>query len=87
MVLTNFTAYLCLFSLCVVFLGAGLLRLDRLDRRRMEYYRQTACRWHEWQISEEGNWFGCALCGRRSRMVNPSCDQDPEPIPSDTLCP
>ncbi len=87
MALANVTASLCLLSLSVVFIGAGLLRLDRLDRRRTEYYRQAACRWHHWQVSEEETWLVCDLCGKRSRKVTRSCDRDLDLVPSDSLFP
>ncbi len=83
MAVLNIATSLCLLLLGVVIVGSGLRLLDRLDRLQMEYNRQNACRWHHWQISEEGSSLVCALCGKKSRMINPSRDRDSEPTPFD----
>ncbi len=77
----------CLLSLGGILIGTGLLRLSLLDRRRMEYYRQSTCRWHQWQVLEGGSSLVCALCGKRCQRVNPSRDKDPESIPSENIFP
>jgi hypothetical protein len=76
------------FSLLVVgaiIIGAGLVRLDRLDRRRMDSYRQDACGWHQWQVHEEGAPPVCTRCGRRSGAPSPSRDPTRETISSDNI--
>lgn len=87
MALTNIITSICLLSLGGIIVGAGLLRLDRLDRRRLEAARQNACQWHHWQLLEEGSSLVCALCGKKCRRLNRSPDRAPEPVPSDNLFP
>ena len=72
MVLGDVMTLVSLLSLGGIIGAAGLLRLSRLDRLRWEYMRQDACRWHRWQVLKEGAWLVCALCGKRSRRLNPS---------------
>lgn len=87
MVLPDIVLSVSLLSLGGVIVGAGLVRLDRQDRRRIEYTRQSACLWHHWQALEEETLLICALCGKRSRRVNPTRDRDPETIPLESIFP
>ncbi len=82
MALPDLILSVSLLSLGGVFVGVGLRRLDRLDRRRVESSRQNGCRWHHWQVLEEGTSLICALCGKKSRMVNPAHDRGSETISS-----
>ncbi len=79
MVLTD-VIIVSLLSLGGVIGAAGLLRLSRLDRLRWEYIRQNACRWHQWHLMEGGTSLICALCGKKSRLINPHPDSPPETI-------
>ncbi len=79
----NIAASLCLLSLGVVIVGSGLRLVDRLDRLQTERNRQDACRWHHWQISEEGSSLVCAACGKKHQMINTYHDRDSEPGPFD----
>jgi len=85
--LKDVIALVSLLSLGGIIGAAGLLRLFRLDRLRWERIRQNACRWHRWQIREGGTPLVCALCGKRSRRINPSRDRDPETISSGSALP
>jgi len=76
---------LSLLVVGAIIIGAGLVRLDRLDRQRMDSYRQDACGWHQWQVNEEGAPPVCARCGRRSGGPNPSRDATRESISSDDI--
>lgn len=67
-----------LLSLGGIIGAAGLLRVFRLDRLRWERIRQNACRWHRWEILEEGASLVCALCGKRSCRLNPWRERDAE---------
>jgi len=87
MVLTDVITLVSLVSLGGVIAAAGFLRLSRLDRLRWDRIRQNACRWHQWQPLEGGTSLICALCGKRSRLVNPSRDRDPETISSGNILP
>ena len=78
MVVTDVITVLSLLSLGGIIGAAGFQRLVRLDRLRWEYIRQNACRWHRWQTLEEGTSLVCALCGKRSRRLNPAPDSPPE---------
>lgn len=80
-------ASVCLLSLGAVIVAGGLLRLSRLDRERMEYGRQSACRWHQWRILEGGTSLVCAICGKKSPPINPSHDRGPETISSQNIFP
>ena len=79
----NIAAALCLLSLGVLIVGTGLRLLNRLDRLRMEYNRQNACRWHHWQISEEESSLICGVCGKKSQMINSPHGRDSESVPFD----
>jgi len=81
MVLGDVMTLASLLSLGGIIGAAGLLRLSRLDRLRWEYMRQDACRWHRWQVLKEGAWLVCALCGKRSRRLNPSHEAGHENTP------
>ena len=85
MALANIITSVCLLSLGGVIVGAGLFRLNRLDRRRMDYARQSACRWHQWRVLEDGSALTCSLCGKRWPRTNFPQDRDPESIPSENL--
>jgi hypothetical protein len=87
MVLPDILLSASLLSLGGVVVGAGLLRLDRMDRRRLEITRQSNCRWHQWQTSEERGWLVCRLCGKRARRLNPWEDHNRDRIPSDNILP
>ncbi len=80
MVLPNIITSVCLLSLGGIILGAGLLRLSLQDRQRMEYDRQSSCRWHHWQVLDDGTALVCGLCGKRSRRVNGPSDRGPGSI-------
>ncbi len=77
----------CLLSLGGILIGTGLLRLSLVDRRRMEYYRQSVCRWHQWEVVDGGTSLVCTLCGKRCQRINPSRDKEPESIPSENIFP
>lgn len=85
MVLPDIITSAYLLSLGGVIVGAGLLRLSRQDQARVEFHRQSACRWHQWQVLEEGTSLVCALCGKTSRRIRSSTDPDPERIPSENI--
>jgi hypothetical protein len=74
MVLADVTTLVSLLSLGGIIGAAGFLRLSRLDRLRWEHIRQSACRWHRWQILEGGTSLMCTLCGKKSRRINPLPD-------------
>lgn len=77
-----------LLSLGGAVVGAGLWRLDRQDRLRLQAARQSRCRWHRWQpLEEDRAWLTCALCGKRSRRLNPREERGREPLPSEHLFP
>jgi len=78
MVLTDVITVVSLLSLGGIIGLAGFRRLFRLDHLRWEYIRQNACRWHRWQTLEEGTSLICALCGKRSRRLNPPPEFPPE---------
>ena len=78
MVLTDVITVVSLLSLGGIIGTAGFQRLVRLDRLRWEYIRQNACRWHRWQIIEQGTSLVCTLCGKRSRRMNPLPEFPPE---------
>ena len=78
MVVTDVITVLSLLSLGGIIGAAGFQRLVRLDRLRWEYIRQNACRWHRWQSLEQGTSLVCALCGKRSRRLNPPPEFPPE---------
>lgn len=80
MVLADVITLVSLLSLGGIIGAAGLLRLARLDRLRWDYIRQNACRWHRWEIREEGTSLICILCGKKSRLINPHPDPPPEAI-------
>ena len=80
MVVTDVITLVSLLSLGGIIGAAGFHRLVRLDRLRWEYIRQNACRWHRWQIFEEGTSLICALCGKRSRRLNPAPEFPPDVI-------
>ncbi len=80
MVVTDVITVLSLLSLGGIIGVAGFRRLFRLDRLRWEYVRQNGCRWHRWQILEQGTSLVCALCGKRSRRLNPLPDSPPDLI-------
>lgn len=54
MLLADVLTLVSLLSLGGIIGAAGFLRLFRRDRLRGEYIRQNACRWHRWEILEEG---------------------------------
>ena len=85
MVLTDVITVVSLLSLGGIIGVAGFRRLFLLDRLRWELIRQNACRWHRWEIRKEG--LICALCGKRSRLVNPARDRDPETNSSGNILP
>jgi len=74
-------------SLGGIMIGVGLLRLARLDRLRMQYLRQSACRLHNWTPLEGGTSLICTLCGKKSRRINPLPDCPPESISSGGILP
>lgn len=78
MVLTDVITVVSLLSLGGIIGLAGFRRLFRLDRLRWDYTRQNACRWHRWQVTEGGTSLICALCGKRSRRLNPPPEFPPE---------
>jgi len=78
MVVTDVITILSLLSLGGIIGVAGFRRLFRLDCLRWEYVRQNGCRWHRWQVLEQGASLVCALCGKRSRRVNPVPDSPPD---------
>jgi len=79
----NIAASLCVLSLGVLIVGTGLRLLNRLDRLGMEYNKQNACRWHHWQMSEDGSTLVCGICGKKNQMVNSSHDQVSKSVPFD----
>ncbi len=83
MALPDIILSVSLLSLGGVFVGAGLRRLDRLDRRRMEDARQDTCRWHHWRVLEDGTSLMCDDCGKRNHPGNSSDDRI-ESISSET---
>lgn len=87
MALATVITSVCVVSLCSLLVGAGLVHLARLDRRRMEYDRQSACQWHHWRALEDGSWLVCGLCGKRTRRLNPPPDRDLGTISSDSILP
>ena len=54
MVVTDVITILSLLSLGGIIGVAGFRRLFRLDCLRWEYVRQNGCRWHRWQVLEQG---------------------------------
>lgn len=78
MTLTVVITVLSFGSLGGLMIGIGLVRLARLDRLRMQYLRQEACRLHRWQPLKGENALVCSLCERRSRRINPVLDSPPE---------
>lgn len=78
MTLTVAITVLSFCSLGGLMIGIGLLRLARLDRLRMQYLRQNACRLHNWKPLEGGTSLVCTLCGKNSRRINPLPDSPPE---------
>jgi hypothetical protein len=78
MVLTDVITLVSLLSLGGIIGAAGFARLFRLDRLRWERMRHDACRWHQWQFSEGRASLICSLCGKRSRLINPSQDRGPD---------
>jgi len=78
MFVTDVITIVSLLSLGGIIGLAGFRRLFRLDRLRWEYIRQSACRWHRWQVIEGGTSLVCALCGKRSRRLNPAPEFPPE---------
>jgi hypothetical protein len=87
MVLTDVITVVSLLSLGGIIGAAGFMRLFRLDRLRWERMRQSACRWHRWHVQEGGVSLICTLCGKRSRLVNPARDRDPETNSSGNILP
>ena len=87
MALPDIILSISLISLSGAVVGAGLWRLDRLDRLRVEAAKQGHCRWHQWQASEDGVWLVCGLCGKRSRKLASPRDAAREALPSDHLFP
>jgi len=81
MVLADVLTLASLLSLAGIAWVAGLLRLSRLDRLRGEYMRQNACRWHRWHVLKDGAWLVCALCGKRSRRLNPAHEEGDKSLP------
>lgn len=67
--------------------GAGLVCLNRRDRRYLERNKQEACRWHEWRVLEEGTTITCSLCGRRSLRVNDARKLTPQKISPQNFLP
>jgi hypothetical protein len=76
-----------LISIGGAVVGAGVWRLNRLDRLRVEAARQSGCRWHDWQPLDDGIWLVCGLCGKRSRKLTSPRDATREALPSDHLFP
>ena len=63
-----------LLSLGGAVVGAGLVCLNRRDRRSLERNRQDACRWHQWVVLEGGATVLCSLCGKQSPRLNAARD-------------
>jgi hypothetical protein len=87
MVVTDVITVVSLLSIGGIIGAAGFRRLFRLDRLRWERIRQTACRWHRWQTVEGGASLVCALCGKKSRRINPARDPDADSGSSGSLLP
>ena len=87
MALPDILLSVSLLSFGGMVVGTGLLRLDRMDRRRLEIARQSNCQWHQWQTSEEEGWLVCRLCGKRSQRLNPHEDPVRDATPSGSIFP
>ncbi len=87
MTLANVITLMSFCSLGGIMIGVGLVRLARLDRLRMQYLRQEACRLHRWEVLEGGTMLVCGLCGKRSRRINPVPDCPPESVSSGGMLP
>jgi len=87
MVATDVITLVSLLSIGGIIGAAGFVRLLRLDRLRWERNRQNACRWHRWQMAEGGSSLVCALCAKKSRLINPHGEPDLESTSSTNIPP